>query len=319
MDVPSARQRPAPDLLDTGFLKLVAVAFLLLGAIFGLMQPAGSTGLGRGGAILFWILHAVAAIPCIAVAVWLLARLRMHLTPWVFVLVSGLLAAVGLSLAALGLEVLFGVQDNDPGDAVVLQSWGFFGLWLDEFGGLAPPFVLAWVLVNLPRLTRLGVSNASPSVTSASPAMAEPEPAAPEEQPRETAGRGVAQPGVAGPAGGLLDQLPEALGTDVVLLSSDLHYLHVHTPRGRTMLLYNLSDAEAELGGRGIRVHRSHWVADRHVLGLRRKGSHLVCQLAGNLEAPVSRRRQAEVVARFGRDARYHPADRSSRSPDDPA
>jgi hypothetical protein len=26
----------------------------------------------------------------------------------------------------------------------------------------------------------------------------------------------------------------------------------------------------------------------------------------GHLEAPVSRRRQAEVVARYGRDTRYH-------------
>jgi DNA-binding LytR/AlgR family response regulator len=43
------------------------------------------------------------------------------------------------------------------------------------------------------------------------------------------------------------------------------------------------------------------------VRGLRRKGSHLVCQLTGQLEAPVSRRRQAEVVARYGRDTRYHP------------
>jgi len=286
-----------------GFLKLVAVAFLLLGAIFGLMQPAGSIGLGRGGAILFWILHAVIAIPCVAGSVWLLARLRMHLSPWAFVLVSGLIAALGLSLAALGLEVLFGVQDNDPGDTVVLQAWGFFGLWLDEFGGLAPPFILAWVLVNLPRLTRLGVSTAALPAAAAPPFPESPEPAAPQPGSQPTA----AAAGAAEPSDGLLEQLPEALGTDVVLLTSDLHYLHVHTPRGRTMLLYNLSDAEAELGDRGIRVHRSHWVADRHVRGLRRKGSHVVCQLTGGLEAPVSRRRQAEVVARYGRDTRYHP------------
>ena len=283
-----------------GFLKLVAVAFLLLGAIFGLMQPVGSIGLGRGGAILFWVLHAVAAIPCVAASVWLLARLRMHLSPWVFVLASGLIAALGLSLAALGLEVLFGVQDNDPGDTVVLQAWGFFGLWLDEFGGLAPPFILAWVLVNLPRLTRLGVSTAAPPAAAVPPFPGGPEPAAPQQGPQPSPATGPA-----GPSGGLLEQLPEALGTDVVLLTSDLHYLHVHTPRGRTMLLYNLSDAAQELGDRGIRVHRSHWVADRHLRGLRRKGSHLVCQLAGGLEAPVSRRRQAEVIARYGRDARY--------------
>jgi len=296
MAIPTARRRPVPDLLDTGFLKLVAVALLLLGAIFGLMQPAGSIALGRVGAILFWMLHAVAAIPSIAAAVWLLARLRISLSPWVFVLASGVIAAIGLSLAALGLEILFGVQDNDPGGVVLLQSWGFLGLWLVELGGLAPPFVLAWVLINLPRLTRLGMSTAAP------PFPAEVEPVVPQEPPRE-----IPAPQVLGPPGGLLDQLPEALGTDVVLLTADLHYLHVHTPRGRTMLLYSLSDAESELDREGIRVHRSHWVADRHVRGLRRKGSTLVCQLTGGLEVPVSRRRQADVVARYGRDTRYRP------------
>jgi len=301
MRIPSASQHHAPDVLDTGFLQLVAVAFLLLGMIFGLMQPAGSIGLGRFGAMLFWVLHAVAAVPCIAVAVWLLARLRLSLSPWAFVVVSGLIAAVGLSLAALGLEMLFRVQDNDPGDVVVLQSWGFPGLWADEFAGLAPPFVLAWVLINLPRLTRLGVRTAARPDAPA-PLRETAEPAAPQEQPEAASG-----PEPVESPGGLMEQLPEALGTDVVLLTSDLHYLHVHTPRGRTMLLYNLSDAESELGDRGIRVHRSHWVADRHVRGLRRKGSALSCQLTGDLEAPVSRRRQAEVVARYGRDTRYHP------------
>lgn len=289
MAAPSASHRGISDVLDTGFLKLVTVAFLLLGAIFGLMQPAASIGLGRAGAVLFWMLHAVAAIPCLAAAVWLLARLQIRLRAWVFVAVSGLIAAVGFSLAALGLEVAFAVQDNDPNDPVLLESWGFAGLWLDEFSGVAPPFMLAWVLINLPRLMRLGVS------TGPVPSTLRPAP---------TAG--------AAPDG-LLDQLPEALGTDLVLLSSDLHYLHVHTPRGRTMLLYNLSAAEAELGGRGIRVHRSHWVASHHVLGLRRKGSQLVCQLTGGLEAPVSRRRQAEIVARFGRDTRYCPPGPSPR------
>ena len=300
MAVRSGTQRQIPEMLEQGFLRLVAVAFLLLGMIFGLMQPAGSAGLGRAGAILFWLLHAVAAVPCLAVAVRLLARLRFPLSPWAFVVVSGLIAAVGLSLAALGLEVLFGVQDNDPGDAVILQSWGFAGLWLDEFGGLAPPFVLAWVLINLPRLMRLGTS------TDLAPAATDRPAPAGLAAPGEKQSAGVEQPLAAGGAGGLLEQLPEALGTDLVLLSSDLHYLHVHTPRGRTMLLYNLADAETELDGRGIRVHRSHWVADRHVLGLRRRGSRFVCVLTGGLEAPVSRRRQPEVVARYGRETRYH-------------
>ena len=302
MATPTARRRPLPDILDSGFLKLVAVALLLIGAIFGLMQPAGSSALGRAGAILFWMLHAVAAIPCIAAAVWFLSRLRISLSPWIFVFVSGVIAAVGLSLAALGLEILFGVQDNDPGDVMLLKSLGLLGLWLDEFGGLAPPFVLAWVLINLPRLTRLGMQTSPPLTVPASPSTDESEPVMPPQPPRD-----IPAPEILGPSDGLLEKLPEALGTDVVLLTSDLHYLHVHTPRGRTMLLYSLSDAESELGANGIRVHRSHWVADRHVRGLLSKRGTLMCQLTGGLEVPVSRRRQADVVARYGRDTRYHP------------
>jgi hypothetical protein len=302
MAAPSASQRGRPDVLDTGFLKLVSVAFLLLGAIFGLMQPAASVGLGPAGAVVFWMLHAAAAIPCLVTAVWGLARLQLRLRPWAFVAVSGVIAAVGFSLAALGLEFAFAVQDNDPSEPMLLESWGFAGLWLDEFSGVAPPFMLAWVLINLPRLMRLGLSTGPvPSTLRPAPAV-EAGPTVLEPQPRQ----GPAPTAGAAPDG-LLEQLPEALGTDLVLLSSDLHYLHVHTPRGRTMLLYNLSAAEAELGERGTRVHRSHWVASHHVLGLRRRGSQLVCQLTGGLEAPVSRRRQAEMLARFGRDSRYHP------------
>ena len=54
----------ASRILETGFVRLVAVAFLLLGVIFGLMQPAGSAGLGRAGAVLFWTVHGAAAVPC---------------------------------------------------------------------------------------------------------------------------------------------------------------------------------------------------------------------------------------------------------------
>ncbi|MGA1463963.1 MAG: LytTR family DNA-binding domain-containing protein [Steroidobacteraceae bacterium] len=287
MTIPIHAADPAERLLDHGFLRLAAVAFLLLGAIFGLIQPAGSIALGRAGALAFWVLHGVAAVPCILAGVWLLARLPVRLSAWWFLLGSGLLAALLLSVFALGLEFLFGVEEHPPIEAVLQAPSILLAQWLDELGGLTPPFVLAWLLINLPQVMRLGVS---PPVDSAPTSSAPPEASA--DPP---------------PAVGLFHLLPPALGTDVVLLTADLHYLKVHTPRGRTMLLYSLSEAESELRGQGMRVHRSHWVADRHVLGLRRKGSGLVCQLSGGLEVPVSRRRQAEVLARYGRDTRYHP------------
>jgi hypothetical protein len=264
------------EILDAGFLRFVTLAFLLLGIIFGLMQPAGSSSLTRPEAVLFWLLHAVCAIPCVILAVWLLARTKVMLPPWLFVGVSGLLAAIVLAFAALSIEKLFAVEDFSVALLAQPKANGYFGVWLDEFTGLAPPFVLAWMLINLPRLQR---------IRAIAPAMTEPQ------------------------AAGLLAGLPAELGNDVVLLSSDLHYLHVHTTRGKAMLLYNLADAETELDGRGMRVHRSHWVADQHVLGLLRKGSSVICQLRGGLSVPVSRRRQAEAVARYGRNTRYFRAE----------
>jgi hypothetical protein len=274
----------ASRILETGFVRLVAVAFLLLGVIFGLMQPAGSAGLGRAGAVLFWTVHGAAAVPCILLGTVALARMGLgrRLPPMGFVVASGLLGALLFSFLALGIEVVFGLEDGDSDGPGSSAGWAW--MWLDEFGGVVPPFLLAWVLVNLPRLMRLGGREGPPATDEPRDEGDTPEPE------------------------GLLSRLPAALGTDVVLLSSDLHYLHVHTPRGRTMLLYNLADAEREMGGAGLRVHRSHWVAERHVMGIRRKSGGLVCKLTGGLEAPVSRRRQKEVLARFGRDTQYRPA-----------
>jgi DNA-binding LytR/AlgR family response regulator len=104
-----------------------------------------------------------------------------------------------------------------------------------------------------------------------------------------------------------LAELPSALGNDVIALSSDLHYLHVHTTNGKTMLLYNLRDAMAALGNRGRQVHRSHWIADAHVRRLRRRNSQLVCVMSNDLEIPVSRRRQKVVSDRFGKDTKLSP------------
>lgn len=285
MGINTQQQVPASWILDEGFSRLVAVAFVLLGAIFGLLQPAGSAGLGRLGAVAFWVLHGLAAVPCILVGTGLLARLGLarRLSPMAFVVGSGLVAAFLFSFLALGIEFAFGV-----GDAEEAGEAGPVGWWFDELGGVAPPFLLAWILVNLPRLMRLGGPERSAGESGESGPAPEPEPPSSEPVPE-----------------GVLARLPSALGNDVVLLSSDLHYLHVYTPRGRTMLLYNLADAERELGEAGLRIHRSHWVADRHVLGVRRTANGLVCRLAGGHEVPVSRRRQKEVIARYGLDTEY--------------
>ena len=98
-------------------------------------------------------------------------------------------------------------------------------------------------------------------------------------------------------AGGFFDRLPPMLGEDIVYLGVSGHYLNVVTTAGSHPVLMRLSDAVAALGDRGMQVHRSYWVAFRHLTGtVRRDERTLVC-LTGGDEVPVSRRYAAAVRA----------------------
>lgn len=94
--------------------------------------------------------------------------------------------------------------------------------------------------------------------------------------------------------------LPPAIGEDLISIQADLHYLQIRTTRGRAMVLASLSTAEQALGARGLRVHRSHWVALAHVRRLVRSANGTSLQLSDGSKIPVSRRRASEVQARLG-------------------
>ena len=79
-----------------------------------------------------------------------------------------------------------------------------------------------------------------------------------------------------------------------------MHYLHVHTTRGKCMLLGALRDAAQELGDAGMLVHRSHWVAHEHVQRLVRSGAGWNCEMSNGMRVPVSRRNRARVTEWYG-------------------
>ena len=87
----------------------------------------------------------------------------------------------------------------------------------------------------------------------------------------------------------LLDRLPEAVGDDVVYVHVSGHYLDVLTTAGSAVLLMRITDAVAELGDRGMQVHRSYWVAYAHSIRLRRCDHRMLLCLTGDHEVPVSR------------------------------
>jgi len=93
----------------------------------------------------------------------------------------------------------------------------------------------------------------------------------------------------AAPSSLLLARLPDWVGCDVVYLKMAGHYVEVVTTVASTTILMRLADAIAHLGEQGMRVHRSYWVAHRHVTGVLRRDRRTVLQLTGNHEVPVSR------------------------------
>ena len=102
----------------------------------------------------------------------------------------------------------------------------------------------------------------------------------------------------AGEPGRFLARLPAKLGRDVVCLSMADHYVEVFTTLGSTLILMRFSDAVAELEeADGLRVHRSHWVARKHVVGAVRRSGRTFLRLTGGHAIPVSRGHLADVRA----------------------
>ena len=103
-----------------------------------------------------------------------------------------------------------------------------------------------------------------------------------------------------------IDRLPEEGSRDVVYLHVTGHYINVVTTTGAHMILMRFADAVAELGDLGLQVHRSYWVALRHVTGALRRDERTVLYVTGDHEVPVSRTYLAAVRAAIPVPSRQH-------------
>ena len=76
----------------------------------------------------------------------------------------------------------------------------------------------------------------------------------------------------------------------VLMVTAEDHYLRLVLADGRRpLVLFRLGDALGELAVEdGLQVHRSAWVARRHVTGARREGRRWLLQLADGSEQAVS-------------------------------
>ncbi|WP_421852811.1 LytTR family DNA-binding domain-containing protein [Oricola sp.] len=114
----------------------------------------------------------------------------------------------------------------------------------------------------------------------------------------EQADDGAAEDGAAPAPPPFFKRLPRSLGTDLVSLQAQDHYVEVTTAAGRHLILMRLADAEAELDGYpGMRVHRSWWVARAAIDEMRNENGRPVLTLGDGTLVPVSRDRRAGVKA----------------------
>jgi hypothetical protein len=88
-----------------------------------------------------------------------------------------------------------------------------------------------------------------------------------------------------------MERLPVRFrGGELWAVSSEDHYLRVHTSLGEELILMRLADAMRDLGGTdGLQTHRSWWVAKAGVADARREGGKLYLVLKSGKAAPVSR------------------------------
>jgi hypothetical protein len=312
--------------------RLLWAVVAALALLFAVLDPPASRGLAFPATLAFWLLHVgVGMLLAVRATEWLSRRARVaSWSPWVRLLAGGLLGSALFAPFALAVDTVLptGSFGEPPDD--LLDHWEAGGgplALLAEWLQLSPSYLASWLLVNAvplastPSLHAIGAPARSIDAAGVAPpprTAAGPASTPPTDLPAPSADAAATpQPPAAQPPRGtdltaaraaFLAQLPPAIGTELIAIQADLHYLQVRTTRGRATVLASIAAAEVALGDDGLRVHRSHWVALNHVARLSRTARGTYLTLSDGSRVPVSRRRTGEVQARLGRDFVVDPA-----------
>ena len=265
----------------------------LLAGLFTVMKPEISAGLNWAMRFIFWVLHIGVGLGAILLASYLLRGWSKTVLPVFWgVTLTGVNGAIISAPLYLALDALFPAVADDGW----LDQWAATGWWqgvLVEFIEVLPVLLLSWYAVNIPlffnkpRLLNGDVPPDDPN----DPTSEENEESEKAEQRRQV-------------IEDLYSRLPEVIGSDVVAISSDLHYLNVHTLLGKALILGSLKHYVEAFAEQGILVHRSHWVAKAHVEKIHIAGDTATCLMATGLQVPISRSKRKEVKECFGSAAR---------------
>lgn len=322
-------------------LRYLGVAGLALLALMMSLEPDVGFQAPPAARLVFWALQIGIGLTVLQSVLYLLSRKlgATRVPSWALVLASAVLGAALLApiywLIGEGLmqQVLgYPARPDDDTDDLLGSPLGH--QLVAEFFDIIGPVTTSWALICLPRLhwlvppllhrpavaerfeQRPGAHLESAPAGEATAATAPSSPMAHEVERRVQPAQGATTPGV--PALGVAalapeprakptwrERLPKELGEDIIAVASELQYLRVWTPRGCALILGALADVELDGADDGLRVHRSWWVASSHVRKVRRTATGAICLMSDGREVPVSRRRRADVLARFGDGVQY--------------
>lgn len=250
-------------------------AMTVIGVFLAILGPFGSIAAPFAERLVTWLGFAWLGYACYrpmqSIATW--GERALALPRWGVLVAAVLVGTVPMTFAVLGVNALAAGGSRWPG----LEVWTGTYFSVLVIGGAVT------ALFNLVQ------GRAAPEVVPVpvpEPAPL-PEPAAP--------------PPAAPPSNPLLDQLPAELGSEIVALEMEDHYVRVHTALGSALVLMRLRDAMALVGEiEGMQVHRSWWVARAAVEDVVREGRNVRLKLPRGIEAPVARANVAVL-----RDARW--------------
>lgn len=257
----------------------------MIGVFLAIIGPFGSIAAPLPERLVTWIGFAWLGYACYrpmqSVATW--GERMLALPRWGVLAAAVLVGTVPMTFAVLAVNSL----------PLGELRWPSFEMLAGTYFSVLVIGGAVTVLFNLVQ-GRGGSASAGAGAQVASPAAAsEPEPISP--QPPAPA------PSPALAANPLLDQLPAEIGSEIIALEMEDHYVRVHTMLGSALVLMRMRDAVALLGDlEGMQVHRSWWVARGAVEDVLRDGRNVRLKLARGIEAPVAR---ANITAL--RDARW--------------
>ena len=263
---------------------------VILTALFTVIKPEVTAGLSFFSRLLYWVLHIGCGLLGIVLSSYVIRVVSNKTLPlFITVGLTGIVGAIIASPVYALIDYLLPWAQTEPDD------------WLDQFEQLSwwqaiivelleslPVMLVCWYTVNLPLFFN------SPQFTHPPLPPEDPEDPEPEEQINEQEEKRKAV------IKQLHDSLPEAIGQDIVAISSDLHYLNVHTTLGKALVLGSLRNYVEAFADEGMLVHRSHWVAKAHVTRVFMSGNTAYCLMSTGLQVPVSRSNRKAVKAFFG-------------------